>query len=135
MTLNTARTLRSFVFLVYQLAVNDNDQLPPTPWTDIKITPAKYAVLLRQGWKQAKKGRMQMCLRFDLPDGSVAYLGNGDLRGRHDDIWHGRIEGPIAESLGYKWIEFGRMADTEVDTAGLLSALRQHKPFELRPRP
>ncbi|MFH1315676.1 MAG: hypothetical protein ABIH67_04770 [Candidatus Uhrbacteria bacterium] len=132
--LNTERTLRDFVFLVYQLAVNDNDQLPPTPWTDIKITPAKYAVLLRQGWQRAQKGRMQMCLRFDLPDGSVAYLGNGDPQGHNNDIWHGRIEGPIAESLGCRWIEFGVMADAEVDTKGLLAATKRSRPFELRPR-
>jgi len=119
--LNTKRTLHDFVFLIYQIAVKT--ELPPTPWADIVLTPDKYEVLLTQGWQRAQKGRMQMCLRFDLPHRSVAYLGNGDTRGHHSDIWHGRIEGPIAESLGYRWIEFGVMAGTEVDTNGLLAVL------------
>lgn len=130
--LNTERTLRDFVFLVYQLAVRT--QLPPTPWTDHEITPAKYAALLRQGWKQARKGQMQMCLCFELPDGSMAYLGNGDLKGCCDDCWYGRIEGPLAENLGYRWIEFGVLADAEVDTKDLLAPTSRMRPFELRPR-
>jgi hypothetical protein len=116
---NTERTMRSFVFLVYQLALRQ--QLPPTPWTDIKLTADKRAVLLRQGWREGHKGQMQLCLRFDLPGGSVAYLGNGDPRGHNSDIWFGLIEGPIAESLGYKWVEFGTMAEIECDTEALLS--------------
>ncbi len=130
---NTERTMRSFVFLVYQLAVIE--QLPPTPWTDHKVTTDKRAMLLRQGWKNASKGRMQMCLRFDLPDGSAAFLGNGDLRGNGSNGWFGLIEGPIAERVGYRWIEFGPLADIEIDTKILLASLPRHQPFRLRPRP
>lgn len=130
--LNTQRTLRQFVFLVYQLA--RIGELPPTPWADNEITVDKYGMLRRQGWKEAEKGQMQMCLRFDLPDGSVAHLGNGDLRGNGSDVWFGLIEGPIAAALGHRWIEFGPMADVEIDTAGLLDSRTEHQPFDLRPR-
>ena len=125
--LNTESTIYQFVFLVYQLAVCT--QLPPTPWTETQLTVDKRALLLRQGWKNTRKGRMQMCLRFDLPDG-VAYLGNGDLRGCCGNSWHGRIEGLYAENLGYKWIEFGVTAEAEVE----LATIRRKSPFLLRPR-
>ena len=141
--------IRQFVCLVF--VMDARDKMAPTPWDDQKLTDEKYAALIRLGWKTATKGQMQMCLSFDLPGGSKAYIGNGDLAGENNNAWYGLIEGTMSRLTFFRPImEFGPLADSEVDItevwerASDTRSLQQllddeakgvgREPFQLRPR-